>query len=307
MKAKCDWLSLSYSPDDSPLDQVKAELLLMGATLTDYSEGRKYTLAIPNFGMVAVELRRGLHYVSLSGSSLEFLRVTSRYDSMLSLLASCPHKVTRLDAAYDVHTDAADVLDALQARYVDGKAALTRKAMKITQQMGIRPDGRRSGTLYFGHRSKARVTARVYDKCLEALEKRNELLPPTVRYEVTIKDGQATLNDAYDPTAVFWHFASDVLLAPPDPAPPAWVSGGDMIGWTYIKPEVLPLDTLNRYIDKTMPTLTELADGVGEFGRETALYALARRLGLSMPQPPQRIASTSLGSSAEPAESAEPA
>jgi hypothetical protein len=302
MKAKCDWLSLTYSPEDSVLEDVKAELLQAGATLEPYSTDKKMTLRVPSFGTVHLDARPGFHSVNFSGTILEYLRITGRYHSMLSLLSNCPHKVTRLDAAYDVNVDAADVLAALIAASPSGTATLTRKAMPLKEFMGVRSDGRRSGTLYYGYKTKARVTARVYDKTQEALEKRNELLPPTTRYEITIRDGIATLNDAFDPTAIFWHYAVPVLLPPPAAAPPQWVPCGDMLGWNYDKPEVLPMDVLKRHISNNMPTLVELADSVGPYGRETALYVLAKHLGLELQAPPLRATRAGLGVS-EDAES----
>ena len=187
MLAKCDWLSLSYSPEDSPADLIRTSAVAAGAEIASYNDGRKQIISIPGASTISLESRRSFHYISVSGGVLELYHILGQYENLLAQLANSPHKITHLNAAYDVYTDAADVLDSLIESTPDGTAALTRKAVKITQFMSVRSDGRRSGTLYYGHRSKARVTARVYDKTLEALEKRKELLPPITRYEITVK------------------------------------------------------------------------------------------------------------------------
>ena len=65
-----------------------------------------------------------------------------------------------------------------------------------------------------GHRTAARMTARVYDKSFEALKNRGEVYPlPVTRYEVTArKDSGVTLRDAAEPAAIFWHIASPALI-----------------------------------------------------------------------------------------------
>jgi len=295
MKAKCDYLTVTYSPDDSPIEDVRTELILFGAILEPYGTDKKQTLRFVSFGTVRIESSAKFHCISFSGQSLDYLRTVGRYVSVLALLATCHHKVTRLDAAYDVAADAPPILQALIDRYPDGEASLTRKAVKMRRDFGVRDDGLDSGTLYFGYRTKARVIAKVYDKALEALEKRCEVMPPTTRYEVTIKDGLSTLRDAEDPTAIFWHYAAPVLLPLPSPAPPKWTSYGSLLGWEYEQPEKLPMDTLKKYNSKIAPTMLELADAAGSYGREAALYDLAKRLGLRMPVAPERLATASLG------------
>ncbi|MGB0849315.1 MAG: hypothetical protein ACPGSM_21445 [Thiolinea sp.] len=292
ISAKCDWLTLTYSPEDFPSEEIKADLLQSGATIKSEFNGKKETLFL-NGGTVLLQMTKAWHRASFSGRALEYLRTIGRYDSMLALLATSPHKVTRLDAAYDISTDAPPLLAKLIKKYPNGKVRLTGKEVSCEERMAIREDRKRTGTLEYGLDGDAKVQAIVYDKAWEAWKKRREKLPPTIRYEIRALKGEATLKDAYNPTPLFWHFAAPALLKLPKPAPEKWLPGGDLIGWEYKKPETLPIDTFKKYIHKNSATEIELADAMGAYGRETALYERAKILGLELPCPPVRAAQIS--------------
>jgi hypothetical protein len=58
------------------------------------------------------------------------------------------------------------------------------------------------------------------------------------------------------------------------------------------------MEVLERNLDKSMPTVIGLADAMGAYGRETALYLIAKRLGLELPTPPRRVLRHDLAGSA---------
>ncbi|MNZ80335.1 Replication initiation factor [compost metagenome] len=217
--------------------------------------------------------------VSISGGACAALRDLRLFEQALWVLHSSPHKVTRLDAALDLPMDAADVIQALCTRYPAGRVNLGRKALPVTRLTSTRMDGRESGTYYVGHRTAARFTARVYDKTLEALEKRGEVIPTRTRFEVTArKDSGATLRDAGLPEAIFWHIAAPALLQRPEGIP-VWSPNTDA-AWAAPARVFDPAETLRRRVEGSaeLDALLGVADAMGSAGRSYLLHLLAKRV-----------------------------
>jgi len=280
MQAIADWLDVTFSPTSNPRAELRLFLGNLGFTCQDYSTFREVWFPPNARGALVSELKQNsFARVSASGGALQSLRDLYEFKNFLALLSDNPHRVTRLDAAYDVHRDAAAVLSDLSAKYPRELSLSRQRAMRCHYLLSARADGLRSGTMYVGHRSQARVTARVYDKALEALEKRGEYLPPTTRYEITFKREIASLWDALDPTPIFWAHASALLPVPGDA--PAWTPDiGE--GWSYSRPEVLPAVRMARTVSESsdLTMLLELADALGKEGRNSLMHLLAKRIGV---------------------------
>lgn len=247
MTVICDWLDVTYAPDSTPEQSVLDVLQLAGAECiaTDRSGGAWRV----GDGVFKLQYGYGFHRYSASGAVLERLRGAGMLMDYLSALSEAPHSVTRMDAAHDVLTDAAPVIAKLRKRF-PRECALTRKALRTKTILQTRADGKESGTWYVGHRSKGRVTARVYDKQLEMMERHGTEIPPMVRYELTFKkDIGVTLRDAAEPDRVFWHYASPVLLRRPQNVP-EWSSGWGG-GWHYEKPEIALAGLLKSRIESS--------------------------------------------------------
>lgn len=234
MTVICDWLDVTYAPDNTPERAVLDVLQLAGAECIVTSEkGSSWRVGD---GVFKLEYARTHHRYSASGAVLEKLREAGVYMDYLSALSEAPVTVTRLDAAHDVLSDAPPILAKLRKRF-PRECSLSRKAVRTKFILEVREDGKETGTWYVGHRSKARVTARVYDKQNQMLERHGVLLPPMTRYELTFKkDIGATLRDAAEPESLFWHYASPVLLKRPENVP-EWSSGW-AVGWHYERPEI---------------------------------------------------------------------
>lgn len=275
----CDWLDVTFSPDCAPFPSVNRLLLDAGfdAESIDrvsytYRNGR----AVVMFGPT-----RGTMRVSVSGSACALLRSIGRWDDLLSELSSVPHRVTRVDAAIDLPMDGADLVDLMRRRYSSGSVNLTRKAVSTSTFLAVRPsDGRETGTWYAGRRSRARFTARVYDKAWEALQKRGELMPPTARIEVTAGGGDsgATLRDAALPAAMFWHIAAPSLLDAPE-GTPVWTPNQDL-GWVAPTRTFDAASVLRRRVESfaMLDALALLADDLGPEGRNYLLSLIEDRL-----------------------------
>lgn len=281
----CDWLDVTFAPDDCPYPELN--LLLLGAGFEvsrDQGGAKCYLPPSGSRGMVQVVHASRFAKISISGGACAALREARLFEQVLWVLYSSPHKVTRLDAALDLSLDAADVIEALVARYPDGRVNLGRKALPVTRLTSTRLDGRESGTYYVGHRTAARFTARVYDKSLEALEKRGAVMPTTTRFEVTArKDSGATLRDAGLPEAIFWHIAAPALLKRPEGIP-VWSPNTDA-AWSAPARVFDPAETLRRRVEGSaeLDALLAVADAMGGSGRSYLLHLLSQRVAPAVP------------------------
>lgn len=274
----CDWLDVTFSPSEAPWPSVNRLLLDAGFD----AESADRSTFVYRLGRATVMFgpSRGALRASFSGSACAALRDHGTWSDLLSELSSVPHRVTRVDAALDLSVDGADLVDLMRKRYASGAVNLGRKAVRTSVVLSVRPDGRETGTWYAGRLTKARYTARVYDKAWEALDKRGELLPPRARVEVTAKGGDsgATLRDAAEPAALFWHLASPALLDAPEGIP-LWTPNRDL-GWVAPAKHFDPAALLKRRVESSalLDALAVLADDLGPNGRDYLLGLLEKRI-----------------------------
>ena len=274
----CDWLDVTFHRDRNPVGSLASLLLSAGAEVV--------TDGVYRFGEGTVHMgqRYGVLRVSASGGALAHMRVFGCFMDWLSVISEWPHRITRLDAALDVDRDGADVLDELRHTYPTGQVNLGRKALPVALLLAVRPDGRETGSFYVGRRSRARATARVYDKRQERLDKRGRDGSPRTRYEVTVKqDYGATLRDAAEPERLFWHVASPALLERPADVPewsPDWSQG-----WRADpRPDLLPAEVLGRRVTNSpeLALLLDIADEMGPNGRLWLVRRFAELAGVSI-------------------------
>lgn len=292
-KPFCDWLDVTYGPLDCPYPDLNT--LLLGCGFVPSNElGSGRTYRTPN-GRGTVRVKHSKRYakISLSGSSLAHLRLCGHWTELLSILASSPHKVSRLDLAMDLPMDAAPFMDALDARYPLGLVNLSRKAQAVTRFVSTRADGVRSGTWYVGHKDDARQSLRVYDKSLQMLQEYGEVIPTTTRVEVTArKDRGATLRDAEQPDALFWDIAAPSVFKRAPEGSPVWQPNQDT-HWLSQPPTFVPAEVLKRRIEHSaeIDAFLTLADSIGPYGVAYLERLLLDRL---------RNRTDALGSTSEP-------
>lgn len=272
--AFCDWLNVTVQNDATTLDALEAFLSDVGFNRA--SRPHKFgglQWSAPSGGTVVFKevAGRTACNVSWSGSALRYLREASGYLPALSLMGQVPHRVSRMDVALDVLTAPADHL-----------AALTAPGLEVRLGTAVSPRrqyiGESGFTVYFGAR-RARVHARVYDKSAEAAARRSEVLPPTLRVELTF-DARVgvSLRDAAAPQALFWHYAAALLPVPPHV--PAWrpVDDDSRLGVWKAPPvdpamkarkamDRLPLEDLRR-------SMSALTDVEREFMERRLLHLL---------------------------------
>lgn len=274
----CDWLDVTFSPSEAPWPSVNRILLAAGFE-AESADRTSFTYRLGR-GFVKFGPSRGSLRASFSGAACAALREHGTWDDLLSELSSVPHRVTRVDAALDLSLDGADMVDLMRQRYPSGQVNLSRKAVATSLVLAVRPDGRETGTWYAGRHTKARFTARVYDKAWQLLQKFGEVIPPRTRVEVTASGGDsgATLRDAAQPAALFWYLAAPAILDAPEGAP-VWTPNRDL-GWVAPTKPFDPAALLKRRVESCamLDALALLADDLGPNGRDYLLGLLEKRI-----------------------------
>lgn len=223
-RTHADWLDITCHPESETAGALSRFFGHNGGEARRRKDGG-LEYSFQNGGKAVVDVKPFFSRVSASGAVLAHLRALTLLEEYLSLIADAPHRVTRLDVAYDTAEDGAAVVQSLRKRYAGEKVYLTRKGLAPTVLLGYRHhDGAETGTFYAGQRSRSRVTQRTYDKQHERWEKAGEETGPWTRYELTVKaDVGATLRDVVDCDPIFWHFMAPAIL-PLDDAVPSWES-----------------------------------------------------------------------------------
>lgn len=264
----CDYLNITVPEGHS--DSVRSDLLSI-VTATGAIAVSRGLYRVATGGTFKHEEKRGFHFFSASGDMLAALRGFGAFASYLTAIGDAPHNVSLMHVAHDVHgSDSPTVLKHLvkKARSAGG-ISLTRKKLnpqtQVLTMLSQGRDGRDTGTVYLGRRG-AEVWAKVYDKQHERFQRAGVEMPPCTRHELSVSGkAGASLGDAYQPDAIFWHFMSEVLPAPENA--PEWVPGG--LGFS-LPPRVsyLPSEALKRLIEGSaqLTQMFELADRMGPHG-----------------------------------------
>lgn len=289
LSPSADWLDVTYHPADVPLEALSEFLLaydfvpqtVSGENLKQYRHVDQQTLEACR-GVLQVSLKQKTYRISASGDVLATLRRLGAFGQYLTILASSPHRVTRLDAALDVPQHAPSVIAALDLKYPQSVSLARQRPLKTSTLLSCRPDGARSGTWYAGRLTQARVTARVYDKSYELLMKKQIFIPDEyVRYEFTFRKGMATLNDVYNPDAIFYAHCSAVVTPPTDARP--WVPS-DYPTWQSDPVNVLPHEAMLRRVSSSadIQAICAMSELIGAEGVNAVMHALAKAVGANV-------------------------
>jgi len=167
-RVKCDWLDVTFSPEDAPFSELRSFLDSVGGEVVSRADDSRQMWRLGH-GVVTFEQRARFARASASGGALDHMRDRDSFYGYLSTLAEQPHAVTRLDACFDTESPGHVVVADLWRRY-PRSCSLRRKAIATKRIVSTDADGHETGTFYVGHRSAARVTARVYDKRQQLIE-----------------------------------------------------------------------------------------------------------------------------------------
>lgn len=271
----CDYLDVTCSPEVTFYDDIVAWANSLFPVCFATPDRIAYSVSR---GKLVVDFKRLFHRVSASGEVLRHLRESGLYGDYLTIIGGFPHAVTRLDAALDVSVDAPIILRGLEQRYPADYISFLRKALRVTKLYSKRGDGKETGTWYAGHRTNARLTARVYDKQEQAFVVHGESLPPTTRYELTFRKNMGcTLRDAYMPVSLFYEYASPALLDRPDGVEP-WSPHGEAWGSGSVDTDVT-FDRFRRRLESSpeVDALAFMAAKLGPVGVRMAVDVFRRR------------------------------
>lgn len=270
----CDWLDVTCHPDSSFLSDLTLFLSYHGYPIAfelDKKQGYGTAYSIGD-GVLVIEASKNFHRASASGGVIRHLEKENTFRDYINIIGTVGHNITRLDVAVDIFTDAPPFLRTLEDRYPDDLFYFGRKSTQITRLYSTRlSDSSLTGTWYIGHRSKARITARVYDKQYEALQKRGEILPPTTRIELTFrKDFNCSLYDVLMPKSLFYTHATPKLIDKPlNQCIPLWEPRG-LVPWESTpKDYTLTLQKFDTNLSRSpeFRNIAKLGSQFGESGR----------------------------------------
>jgi hypothetical protein len=266
-----DYLNTSHPLGSFPFvrDAVLPVLEEAGATPRT---AELYDLGMGGTVKIAPAMRVGV--VSLSGAALAHLRAQNLFGEYLAALGQEAHSVTIMHAALDRRADAPVHVQRLYRAAKRGQLKLSRKALDPLRDIEhwIKPglaDGRDTGTVYLGAPS-ARIRAAVYDKRDERLRAGAVDPGPLLRHELRTKKVGATLRDAFDPTALFWHYMAPELLKRPTGVAD-WTPHGQGYELPAMR-QYTPQERMQRIIDNSLDlaALFDLATAIDP-NPETAL------------------------------------
>jgi len=289
----CDKMNVSFNPDiqDSVIDSVRPILDGAGGQL-EYSERGVNVYRFPTKGTIRMGKTFRVFTVQASGQALAALRAASLFGEYLRAISDQPHRVTLLHATLDIPEYSPPLLDRLYRAGKAGRVSLSRKSIApcmVQYVKGPNPQGDDTGTVYLNN-MKAEVYGKVYDKQQERLDNAGEHIPPTTRIELGITSKQGiSLKDAWDPTSVFYKYASPGLVERPEGVP-EFVPGGVGFELPKVVP-LLPAQRLARRVENSadLTEILKLAEQVGPHGLDyfwrlvEKQYRAVNGAGLDMP------------------------
>jgi len=209
----CDWLSISHSASDTPANEFLAFVQCISPLTTDVDQKYKeiYKSAI---GSICVNRSATSVSISISGGILSSIRESGKLNEMAQILGSTSYNITRLDAAIDIPLSGVYSISRVRRLYPKGLATLSGRPRNILYVLNPLHDKTDTGTVYFQNKSyKGHIFLRMYDKAFESLN-RSIAIPPTTRYELTIKRG-GSLRDFINPTDLLFNYLPVELLSAP--------------------------------------------------------------------------------------------
>lgn len=209
----CDWLSISHSASNSPSNEFVAFINSIIPLTTDVDHKYKEVYK-SSHGSIHINRLSTSVSISMSGGILSAVRGNGLLNEMSMILGSSSYNITRFDAAIDIPICGAYSISRVRKLYPKGIATLSGRLRNLLYVLNPLNDKTDTGTVYFQNKSyKGHIFLRMYDKAFESLN-RSIAIPPTTRYELTIKRG-ASLRDLIDPSDLLFNYLPTELLSAP--------------------------------------------------------------------------------------------
>jgi hypothetical protein len=224
--------------------------------------------------------------LGVSGGACASFRLLGIWNNLLADLWTIEHRVTRLHATADSPLSGPASIAAVVAAGRAGGLHLSRKALNprhVKRYDELDARGECAGGVYLGN-PKAEVRGLVYCKRNETESRGLPDPGPLTRTEIRLSIDGITLRDVSDPSAIFWHYAREILAPPP--GVPDWIAGDT--GFLIEPREERSLWDRLRLKVETWHDLLELgllADQAGPYGRVGLLKLIASTLGVTIPVP----------------------
>lgn len=240
----CDTFAATCNPDNSFLPDLKGMLLDWAWHPQDMGHG-KIMLTYPSAPtmnptiFLATNYKNRVDRAYFGGAALQVLRGTQLLGTILGIIGTVAHNVTRIDTALDVPLGTPDDIRrrllAIHRKGIARRIHLGSQGEvdpgKVDHYKSYRPwEGICTGSVLIGKRND-RYSAIVYDKRLELFNRKGILhasgigqVPvgegnEVLRYEMRTSEG--FLRDVWDPAPLFFKIASPDLLECPSDVP-AW-------------------------------------------------------------------------------------
>ena len=282
----CDWLDFTLPKSSHRMEDLISFWQGLAFYPKECSSGNGVLMMGPQEGVVKISSYRSVYRVSVSGSSLDHIREQENFDNLVLWLSENPHHITRLDAAYDIASAGHKVIKSLKRKH-KGSIKLSNRPVPVELRLAYDLDGNETGTFYCGQRTRARFTARVYDKKWQLESVKGIIISDRTRYEITARGERGKkspcLRDFYDPTSIFWHVASPSLLMAPANIP-AWDPTDDFCFTPEKLDAVLPYEKLQRFLCDSgfISTVAKLSSHLGPHGQAHALKLIKEALSSEM-------------------------
>lgn len=281
VEAHTDYLNITLPLGDSP----GVEEAVLKALRPVFPYPRPKTMDLwdigshdKQIGTLKMAKVRPVYVVSVSGLALMFIRAQGCLGNFLEVFRHRPHRISRLDAALDVHgLDGARFVVPLHKKLRRRGIRIGQRRAPLRVYFGDDARGDLTGTLYIGADS-ARVRYVVYDKRHEQICKGHSDYSAWVRIEGRFRGGDQgvaiSLQDVADPTALFWAHLPDGIIGRP-PEVPKWVPMNDPAGFKLPpRSERKPEEELRRWVQQFGWQGQQLADECGPYGRRRLIDLL---------------------------------
>lgn len=217
MRPFCDYLGISTGEDQSAALHAAIEPHLDAAGFGVEAKTEKLTLWRHRKATVKAQKLHRVWALGTSGKALERLREVGGYDGYLEALGRLEHHVTGLHATIQRSEDAPTIVRSAYEQAKGGNTYLAGRQVSREPLLYWHPgaDGRDTGTVYLNP-ATAEVRAVVYDKRQERIAAGESDPGELTRWELRLRSKVgATLEDAANPTRVFYHYMAPSLVAHP--------------------------------------------------------------------------------------------
>ncbi len=179
---------------------------------TDINQEGYRSIRLKDNEQILVQVQHNLSRVTINGRACATLRLMGLFGEALGIIGASPHRVTQIHAKVDVHGDNLTSKLAKISRLALASGFDKVPNTSCRSLVEVRPDGKLARNTYVG-KAKAEMQRVVYDKRLERHIRGYKQFDESIdelSFELRVQKGVTrkglSLNDAYCPQSLFWHY-----------------------------------------------------------------------------------------------------